>query len=249
MFLKDYGIVYKITSPSNKIYIGQTLMVDSRGKRRDHMTRFKEHVAEAMSLARGCKILNNAIRKYPLDQFKVEIITICHVNVLDMYETYCIKHYNSLEPNGYNVRTGGANGTHSEASRQRMSESKMGEKNYNYGKPRTDATKAHISEAKKGEKHHFYGKTFTDVHKQKLSKAHKKYDSKLPMYISYVKARPSHYGGEGYAVSNHPNGPNRQFTSQRYSLKEKLQYAMGYLKQLDNKNAVQRLDGDGHEKA
>ena len=247
-FYKNYGIIYKITSSSGKSYIGQTIMIDSKGKSRDHMTRFEEHCKEAYNNQSGCVILNNAIRKYPKDSFQVEKITICHVHILDMYETFCIKFYNTLEPNGYNVREGGSNGRHSLLSRKRMSLSKMGNNNHNFGKPRSTKTKKAISDAKHGKKHHFYGKNLTQVHKKALSNVRKKYDKSLPMYMCYVKARPTHYCSEGYAICNHPNGKRKYFTSSKLTLEQKYNLAFKYLTELDNRNAVQRLNVSGLEK-
>ena len=81
-----------------------------------------------------------------------------------------------------------------------MRESKLGEKNHNFGKPRTEETKRAISDAKNGSKHHFYGKELSFEHKLALSKSH----TELPMYIVYVKARPEHYTSSWYSVVNHP---------------------------------------------
>ena len=223
-------------------------MESSNGRRRDHITRFKEHYREAYTNTPGCTILNNALRKYPKESFSIEIITVCFLDIIDALEIYYIDFNKCLEPNGYNIRKGGSNGRHSELSRKRMSLSKMGEKNHNYGKPRSKKAKAAISKSKRGEKHHFYGKSLSINHKKALSKSRKKYDKSLPMYICYIKARPKHYCSEGYAVCNHPKGKNRYFTSSKLSMGEKYKLALKYLKELDNKNAVQRLNVSGYEK-
>ena len=110
-----------------------------------------------------------------------------------------------------------------------MRNAKLGDKNHNFGKPRTDETKLAISNAKSGEKHHFYNKELSVEHKLALSKAHKKSHVDLPMYIVYVKERPSHYISSGYSVVNHPVLKNKYFTSKKLSDEEKLNKAYEYL--------------------
>jgi group I intron endonuclease len=89
------GIIYKITSPSGKVYVGQTV--------RSFEKRMREHKQGSSC----CTFLKSAIDKYK-DQMKYEII---EDNVpqeqLDEREIYWIKELNSLAPNGYNLTSGG----------------------------------------------------------------------------------------------------------------------------------------------
>jgi len=224
------GFIYCITSPSGKQYIGQT--------RRNCDKRFNEHCKSPKS----CILLENAINKYGKDNMKFEILLEINNEFLDKYESMYIDLLSTLEPNGYNIRSGGNNGIHSDESKQRMREAKLGERNHNYGQPRSDSTKLAISNAKSGEKHHFYGKTLSIEHKLELSKVHKKSHTELPMYVVYVKERPQNYQASGYAVINHPILKNKYFTSNKLSDDEKKKLALDYL---NNTNAVQRLNGDG----
>lgn len=208
------GLIYKLTSPSGKSYIGQTT--------RSFERRLQEHCQD-----NGCKILHAAINKYGIEEFLKEILVECDDSELDIYECQYIKELNTLEPNGYNIRSGGSNGKHSELSKERMRQKKLGANNHNYGKPRSDQFKAILSEKKSGPNHHFYGKSFTEEHKLNLSKSHKK--DNLPMYLVSIKARPETNQSGGYAVCNHPNLKNKWFTSGKYTDAEKLKFAMGYL--------------------
>ena len=228
------GYIYCITSPSGKQYIGQT--------ERHYEKRFREHCA----LSNCCILLENAIRKYGKSNMKFEVLMMINNEQLDEYEIKFIQFYNTMEPVGYNIRTGGNKAKHSDASKQRMREAKLGYKNYNFGKPRTDETKLAISTAKSGEKHHFYNKELSVEHKLALSKAHKKSHIDLPMYIVYVKERPAYYTSSGYSVVNHPVLKNKYFTSKKLSDEEKLTKAYEYLNSM---NAVQRLNGDGSSTA
>lgn len=223
------GIIYCLTSPSGKMYIGQT--------RRSIEKRFEEHCRSDNSL-----FLYNAIQKYGPEKFKKEILLHCDDTVLDVCEIKFIKEFNTLYPNGYNIRTGGSSGLHCDASKERMRQSKLGENNHNFGKPRTYITKQRISEKKRGENHHFYGKQLSLEHKLNLSKSHK--TDSLPMYIVKLKARPEVYQSEGYAVTNHPHLSTKYFTSKKYTDEEKYNMALNYLNSC-NTNAVQRLNGSG----
>jgi group I intron endonuclease len=235
------GEIYLITCQiNNKKYIGQV----TKTKKRNYLKRWEEHLNESKGNPKiGCIILNNAINKYGSQNFKITVLEKCSIEKLDELEIHYIKKLNTLEPNGYNIRTGGKDGKHSDESRQRMREAKLGKKNYNFDKPRSDITKGKISLAKKGEKHHFYNKHLSYEHKLKLSKSHKKINN-LPMYLIQSKHRPKQYQSEGYAVVNHPNGKNKYFTSKKFSLEEKYTMALEYLNKLNN-NDVKRLDGNG----
>jgi group I intron endonuclease len=212
------GFIYCITSPSGKQYIGQTT--------RNCEKRFEEH----SKLSKSCIILENAINKYGKENMKFEVLLEVNNELLDYYEQSFIELYSTIEPNGYNIRSGGNNGIHSQESRERMRISKLGEKNYNYGKPRSNATKLAISEAKCGEKHHFYQKSLSYEHKLKLSQVHKKTHTELPMYVVYVKERPQYYQSSGYVVINHPTLKTKYFTSKKFTNEEKLKLALEYIK-------------------
>src|SRR6056300_228418 len=89
------GIIYKITSPAGKVYVGQTVRS------------FEKRMQEHRDVKSKCSAVRNAIDKYG-DEMKYEII---EDNVpqeqLDEREIYWISYFNSLRPNGYNLKTGG----------------------------------------------------------------------------------------------------------------------------------------------
>ena len=88
------GIIYKVTSPSGKIYVGQTVQP------------FKERIKCHKKVSSNCTLLKRAISKYG-DEMVYEIIEEVPIESLDERETYWIKELNSLAPNGYNCSTGG----------------------------------------------------------------------------------------------------------------------------------------------
>ena len=121
------GVIYKITSSSNKCYIGQTI--------KTALLRWKEHIEDAENINKNhCKVLNEAIRKYGKDNFLIETLLECDNNVLEQIEIDYIIKYNSLIPNGYNIKLGGNSGTHHEITKQKISESLKGRQVSNYTK-------------------------------------------------------------------------------------------------------------------
>lgn len=121
-----YCEIYKITNlTTGKIYVGQAVSHILNHKRyrpygRDG--RFKCHISEAFSTKKNqSHYLNNSIRKYGVADFVVDLIEYCEIAEADDKEIHYIKHYNSLFPNGYNLKNGGSVFTHSDESKKRVS--------------------------------------------------------------------------------------------------------------------------------
>ena len=75
---------------------------------------------------------------------------------------------------GYNITKGGdSNPMDNEESRKKLSETRKGENNPNYGKTFSEETRKKMSEAHKGENNPNYGKTFSKEHRKKIGKAMK----------------------------------------------------------------------------
>jgi len=104
--------IYKITNISNlKTYVGQAV---SHIKRRNKFIphgmngRFRTHVYEALgnhTTKYRCRNLNNAIKKYGVENFTVQLVRNCNVEDANLIETEEIIKHNSLAPNGYNLTT------------------------------------------------------------------------------------------------------------------------------------------------
>ena len=128
--------IYKITNLVNGMpYIGQSRNIRLRwnshkkGRERDHNY-----------------YIHNAIAKYGIDSFSFEILEECSIDQLNELECKYIVAFNSLNPNGYNLDLGGGAGKEvSQETRQKQSASHLGEKNHNYGKPKSDSTKLKMS--------------------------------------------------------------------------------------------------------
>lgn len=97
---KGNGIIYKYTSPSGKSYIGQT--VNTLAKRADNILTGSGY--------KKCSVFWEGIKKYGWSNFSVEILEEVPFDLLNERESFYIKQYNSLTPNGYNICVGGEGG-------------------------------------------------------------------------------------------------------------------------------------------
>jgi group I intron endonuclease len=121
-----YCEIYKIINLSNgKIYVGQAvshILNHKKYRPYGHEGRFRCHISEAFSTKKNqSHYLNNAIRKYGVEDFVVELIECCEITDADEREIYYIKELNSLYPSGYNLKNGGSVFTHSDESKKRVS--------------------------------------------------------------------------------------------------------------------------------
>lgn len=163
--------IYKITSPSGKIYIGQATDIHFRWT-------FYRNL--------NCKTqtkLYNSLKKYGWENHVFEIIHEClpeQLNELEKYYTDLFQTFNTK--NGMNLRDGGgAHGKCSEETLRKMSESRKGDKNPYFGKKHTEESKRKNSEAHKGkklskehiEKISFKGKKHSEETKIKMSESAK----------------------------------------------------------------------------
>lgn len=117
-----YGIVYRITNVINdKVYIGQTIQTLNR--------RLTIHFSKNVH-----SIISRAIRKYGKSNFIFEeIYTAFDKDELNRAEIYFISLENCMQPRGYNIKEGGANGRLPEHIRKRIGLTKIGNTN-NLGK-------------------------------------------------------------------------------------------------------------------
>ena len=108
-----------------------------------------------------------AIQKYGWDNFEHEILfTNLTKEEACLKEQELIKKYDSMDRDfGYNSTSGGESFVMNEETKQKISQSMLGNKN-GLGHPCSEEKKKKISESQKGRK-------FTEEHKQKLSEAAK----------------------------------------------------------------------------
>jgi len=125
-----YCEIYKITNfENNKIYIGQAvshILNHKRYRPYGGEGRLRCHISEAFSKKiNQCHYLNSAIKKYGCCNFNLEIIDYCELDQADELETKYITEYDSLYPNGYNLKKGGKTFRHCDESKKRVSNGVM----------------------------------------------------------------------------------------------------------------------------
>lgn len=118
--------IYKITNLVNgKIYVGQAvshILNHRRYRPYGREGRFRCHVSEAFSKKKNqSHYLNNAMKKYGVNSFNVELIEYCTLENSDDVEKHYINELQSLYPNGYNLKNGGKTFTHTDESKKRVS--------------------------------------------------------------------------------------------------------------------------------
>jgi group I intron endonuclease len=146
--------IYKIVSPSSKIYIGQTL---------DFNRRINEYKKGYSSVKSQIK-LYRSINKYKWENHSIELIEKCSIELLNERERYWQEYYNVLKE-GLNcllVNTDSMKMVLSDETKLKMSIAKKGKKK----SPLTEEHKKLLSEVKKGKK-------LSEYHKKCISKGSK----------------------------------------------------------------------------
>lgn len=141
--------VYVHTNKINgKMYVGQTTHGDRPNKRWDNGNGYK-----------NCPYFYKSIQKYGWDNFEHEIVANnLTAQEADNFEILLIRTLDTTNVNvGYNIEPGGAkNKSMSDATKKKLSEDRIGEKNPMYGVRLL------------GEKNGMYGKKLSEEHKKKL---------------------------------------------------------------------------------
>ena len=203
------GFIYKLTFPSEKSYIGQTIQTIEK--------RFQAH-----QYASKCVAVRNAIKKYGWENVKKEWYEIPDED-LNFYEEMLVALLGTLSPGGYNLREGGGStGKFSDESKQKISEANLGRTHTEeskqkigdarIGKTLSEDTKQKMSKAKSGEKHPMYGKMLSEETKKKMSEAQtgEKHHASKKVYQytidgAYVDSFAS--SGEAARAIGKSNGP------------------------------------------
>jgi len=82
--------IYKITSPTNRIYIGQSIDISNRFYIYSINSCYKQ------------KRLYSSLKKYGFDKHKFEVLCECEISELNKIERYYQEFYNVLSPMGLN---------------------------------------------------------------------------------------------------------------------------------------------------
>ena len=186
------NVIYCYTNKTNnKKYVGQTIQTLK--------SRHSNHMYDSFNEKRIKNYNNpfhNAIRKYGIENFSLEILHIADKYSLDLLEIHYIEKWDLTNKNyGYNCKNGGSNGwsmenkteEEIESWKDKIRKNNKGENNPFYGKKHTEKSKRKMSEKQKkltkGEKNGMYGKHHTEetkqVYKEKFSKKVIQYDEEM----------------------------------------------------------------------
>jgi len=163
--------IYKITSPSGNIYIGQSINIEKRFKQYQYLNNCKKQTA-----------LYRSFLKYGVQKHIFEIICECEISELNNKERYYQDLFNVIEK-GLNIRLTKSNdrsGKLSEETKQKLSNSKKGKK-------KSEEFKLNKSIKSKGELNMMYGKKHTIISKLKMSNSRN--PNKEFLGVSFVKER------------------------------------------------------------
>lgn len=151
--------IYKITSPTNRIYIGQSTNINRR----------ESEYKSGNGSVKSQVLLYRSINKYGWKNHTFEIIEECKFEDLNKRERYWQDYYDVLGPNGLNcvlvdseskpkefsketrdkIKQKAIGRVHTKKTKLKMSESRRGAKHYNWNKNLSKETKLKISEANK----------------------------------------------------------------------------------------------------
>lgn len=153
--MEKIGYIYLTTNLVNgKQYVGQHLS--------DGFDKYYKGSGNA---------IKNAFNKYGWDNFKCEIICWCSTQTqLNEAEDNYIKLLDTMYPNGYNLKGGGANGKHSKESIEKMILNRKGK---NLGQISPMKGIKHTKEAKQKMSEAHLGKHLSEKTRQKMSLAQK----------------------------------------------------------------------------
>ena len=147
-------IYYIINKIDNKKYIGQTL-------EKDIYKRWKGHLKKNSN----CRYLKRALEKYGKENFKFDIICVCFDEDCNKYEQEYMDKYDTIVPNGYNLRKAGNSGSHNEETKIKIGNSvKLHYNNL------TDEQKNKYRENISGVNNGMFGKQLSQEAKDQLSK-------------------------------------------------------------------------------
>ena len=173
--------IYKITSPSGRIYIGQSINIHKRWKVYKRFNPVAPLLdAEGEPIEPKQTILYRSFKKYGVGNHTFEVIRICEPIELNILEVYYIAAHNSFNSNhGLNATSGGD--SHYQCS---------------------DETKLKITLSRIGDKNPMWGKHPSAETIEKRSNSLKKLERKLTpehiekMQVARINAGPYHHTDE-----------------------------------------------------
>lgn len=152
--------IYKITSPSGKVYVGQSIDIDKR---------FRGYKDPKQQSFKNQTRLKRSMLKYGWVNHTFEVICECAAEDLDLYERKYQEENDAVGPNGLNcllTKTDALPRVWSLESRKNMG--KKGAAHHMYGKSHSAESIAKISSSKKGKPSNRKGAAHSEASKAKM---------------------------------------------------------------------------------
>ena len=187
--------IYSITSPSGKVYIGQSTDIE---KRLYYYQTCWEHIKRQRKLY-------SSFKKYGVENHIFKIVEECHLDILDEREIFYIDLFEATVK-GLNIKLGGVGGKQTQETKDRIGKSNIG-----ISRPKT------IEQIEK-----LKGQTRTEETKLKMSLARKDREITWGDKISEAKQnKPFKYSEESKQKMRENSGiPILQFTKDNQFIKE-----------------------------
>lgn len=153
--------IYKITSPTGSVYIGQAKNLNRR------LREYKKP-----SGATGQTALKNSFLKHGVENHQFDIIEYCSEEELNCSERFWQDEFDSASRSNLNCILQDCNNIRrkmSETTIENMRTSKLGEKNPMFGVKRTEESKKKQGDSIRGELNCNFGKKASEETKQKMS--------------------------------------------------------------------------------
>lgn len=147
--------IYKITNPSNRIYIGQSVNIEKRFNNYKNINKSDRQ-----------KKLNSSFRKYGIESHVFEIVEECTIEQLNIRERYWQDFYNVVSKDGLNcqlTKTNESKFVFSEDTINKLKKFKMGEAQRNKIISVQSGRKVKESTKEKLRRNHFMSKIVLDT--------------------------------------------------------------------------------------
>lgn len=155
--------IYKITSPSGRVYVGQSV---------DIKRRFNDY--RCLYNSKGQTRLFASFNKYGILKHLFEVIELCNEETLNKKERFWQEYYDCISKDGLNcnlTKTNDRSGRLSQCTKEKISRNRRSRK----GIKLSDEHREKISKANKGKGNPFYGKKHTQETKDKIAEKNKLY--------------------------------------------------------------------------
>jgi len=157
--------IYKITSPNNRIYIGQSRNIKKRF-----------YTYKAIKCFEQTKLFAS-LKKYGSETHKFEVIhelpNDISQDILNNYEIFYWQQHIDCGYKMLNLREPGSNGKLSDETKKKISKSLLGKVAGFLGKKHSEESKKIMSEKRKGENNNRFGKKHSEETKKKMSESTK----------------------------------------------------------------------------